>query len=308
MDEVMEEYISKLDFGPVTEYGDLTVIPIFSPLNGPQYLTMKEAMEQNLLVITEVDEAGSVGELLVKNLADIPVLLLDGEEIMGAKQNRVLNSTILVGAREEISITVSCTEQGRWDYKSRCFSDSDVIAAHRVRMNKSVSVMDSLKYDGTYRSNQSGVWNDIHQMSMEANLSSTTGAMKDVYKSRETDLSKYVDAFPYMDKQKGIMVLINGEIAGLEAVSSESSYKLLHDKLLRSYALDAILSNTPGKHDEEAAQLARKFLDRTKKTEESKYKSVGQGCDRRFTGDKLIGSSLTVDDKVIHITFFNLAK
>ncbi len=63
-----------------------------------------------------------------------------------------------------------------------------------------------------------------------------------------------------------------------------------------------------GKHDEEAAQLARNFLDRTKKTEESKYKSVGQGCDRRFTGDKLIGSSLTVDDKVIHSTFFNLAK
>lgn len=43
--------------------------------------------------------------------------------------------------------------------------------------------------------------------------------MKDVYKSRETDLSEYIDAFPYIDKQKGIMVLINGEIAGLEMVS-----------------------------------------------------------------------------------------
>lgn len=73
---------------------------------------------------------------------------------MGAKQNRVLNSTINVGAREEIPIPVNCTEQGRWAYKSRRFSDSDMIAAHKVRMNKSVSVMDSLKYDGTYRSDQ----------------------------------------------------------------------------------------------------------------------------------------------------------
>ncbi len=92
------------------------------------------------------------------------------------------------------------------------------------------------------RSNQSGVWNDIHQMSMEANLSSTTGAMKDVYKSRKQIYPSMLMPSHTWINRRSIMVLINGEIAGLEAVSSESSYKLIHDKLLRSYALDAILS------------------------------------------------------------------
>lgn len=307
MDKVMEEYISTLDLGPVTEYNDMTVIPIFSPLTGPNYLTLKEAMEQELLLITEVDEKGSVGELWVKNLADIPVLLLDGEEIIGAKQNRVLNTSILVGAGEEIPIPVSCTEQGRWAYKSRRFSDSDDIAAHRVRRSKSVSVKDSLWNEGSYRSNQGEVWSEINKMSMEAEVHSSTRAMKDVYTSRETDLSKYMEAFPYIEKQKGILVLINGEIAGLEVVSSEKAYKLLHDKLIRSYALDAILSPEKEKHEKDAVQQALQFMDKTKKTVESRHKSVGHGCDRRYSGDKLVGSSLTVKDEVIHTVFFSLA-
>ena len=37
---------------------------------------------------------GSVPELKVINKAEIPILLLDGEELVGAKQNRVLNTTM----------------------------------------------------------------------------------------------------------------------------------------------------------------------------------------------------------------------
>lgn len=307
MDKVMEEYISNLDLGPVTEYDDMTVIPIFSPITGPNYMTLREAMEKDLLLIIEVDEEGSVGELLVKNLADIPVLLLDGEEIIGAKQNRVLNTTILVGPGEEIPIPVSCTEQGRWAYKSRRFRDSDDVAAHRVRRSKSASVKDSLRREGQFRSDQREVWNEIHCLSVDAEVHSSTQAMKDVYTSRETDLSKYMEAFTHVEDQKGVLVLINSEIAGLEVLSSEKAYKLLHDKLIRSYALDALLSPEKEKDGKDAVQEAKEFMDKTKKTEESRHKSVGHGCDHRYTGDKLVGSSLTVKDKVIHSVFFNLA-
>lgn len=306
MDKVMEDYISNLNLGPVTEFKDMTVIPIFSQTTGPNYLTLKEAMEQDLLLITEIGKEGSVGELKVKNLADIPVLLLDGEEIVGAKQNRVLNTTILVGAGTEIEVPVSCTEQGRWSYKSRRFSDSNVIASRRVRRSKSASVKDSLRNRGNFRSNQREVWREIDEMSMDSKVSSSTRAMKDVYASQETDLSLFIEAFPYKENQKGILVLINSEIAGLEVVSSEKAYKLLHEKLIRSYAVDAILSPDPEKQGKDAVAEARKFMDRTKKSSESQHKSVGYGCDHRFDGEKLIGSSLTVEDKVIHSAFFNL--
>jgi hypothetical protein len=305
MDAVMNEYISNLNLGPVKEFKDMAVIPIFTPINGPNYLTLKEAMEKDLLVITEVSESGSVGELKVKNLADIPVLLLDGEEIIGAKQNRVLNTTILVAEGSEILIPVSCTEQGRWNYKSRRFSYSDVIASHRVRRNKSVSVKDSLRNEGNFRSNQRAVWNEINALSHDAEVSSPTSAMKDVYESRKSNLKEYQEAFPYLEDQKGILVVINGEVAGFEVLSSDKAYKLQHDNLIKSYALDAILMED-SKQDKNEIKKVEKFLEKTRNTNESRHKSVGHGYDHRFEGKTLVGSSLIYKDKVVHSAFFKL--
>lgn len=305
MSLVMEEYISNLDLGPVTEFCDVAVIPIFSPLSGPNYLTLKDAMEQGLLIITEIDEDAEVGELRVKNLADIPVLLLDGEEIVGAKQNRVLNTTIMVGAGTEIIAPVSCTERGRWHYKSRRFSDSDVIAARRVRRSKNASVSESLGSTGSFKSNQRDVWNEIDDMSAEACVNSPTSAMEDVYKSRKTQLSEFTKAFPSHENQKGILILINGEVVGFEAVSSEKAYKQLHNKIIKSYALEVILTDNQKQSQEDVMVEARKFLEEARKTSSSQHKSVGTGFEFRFKGKRLIGSSLIVENNIIHTVLFN---
>jgi hypothetical protein len=41
----------------------------------------------------------------------------DGEQLVGAKQNRILNMTVLVAAETEVTIPVSCVERGRWGYR-----------------------------------------------------------------------------------------------------------------------------------------------------------------------------------------------
>jgi hypothetical protein len=64
--------------------------------------------------VTELNAGGSVPELRLENNADLPVLLVDGEELVGAKQNRVLNLTILAPAKRTTVIPVSCVEAGRW--------------------------------------------------------------------------------------------------------------------------------------------------------------------------------------------------
>ena len=51
--------------------------------------------------------------------------MLDGEELIGAKQNRILNTTVLVAAHTEVTIPVSCVEQGRWGYRGRQFRPGD---------------------------------------------------------------------------------------------------------------------------------------------------------------------------------------
>lgn len=97
MDDVMSEYIRGIQFGELKQFEGMAVLPVFSASGETmEYLTLKEAMDRNLLEITEKDEYGSVPELRVINRADIPVLILNGEELMGAKQNRIVNTSIML--------------------------------------------------------------------------------------------------------------------------------------------------------------------------------------------------------------------
>ena len=162
MDPVISGYLSTLELGEIQIYKNMAIIPLFSSDDGgPGYLPMKEALEKRLLVVTEVSQSGSVPELKVVNKGDIPVLLLDGEELAGAKQNRVLNTTILVVEDSETIIPVSCTEQGRWSYASAEFCESGNIMNRKVRARKVSSVKRSLEVSNCYLADQGAVWEGI---------------------------------------------------------------------------------------------------------------------------------------------------
>ena len=77
--------------------------------------------------MVEVSEQGDVPNLLFENLGDRKVLLVDGDELVGAKQNRIINTTILLGGKSSTVIPVSCVEQGRWSYDSPRFD-----SGHRI--------------------------------------------------------------------------------------------------------------------------------------------------------------------------------
>ena len=80
--------------GEPVEHRGIVVAPVF-PLRDPvaAYVTLDEALAGGLRV-REVDESGSVPELVVENPLDSRVLLYDGEELVGAKQNRILNLSL----------------------------------------------------------------------------------------------------------------------------------------------------------------------------------------------------------------------
>ena len=105
----------------------VAVYPIFSEITSTlDYLGLTAALERKVLKATKIHEGGSVPELRVKNTAKRPILLVDGEE-WRSQTNRTLNSSILVPAKSEILIPVSCTEQGRWNYSGdKHFESSDI--------------------------------------------------------------------------------------------------------------------------------------------------------------------------------------
>src|SRR5262245_38475968 len=116
--QTLAESLSALNLGPAVARGTLAMYPLLAQGGAPAaYLTLDEALARGDARITEVSGSGTVPELRFENGGMEHILLVDGEELVGALQNRVLNVSILVGAQRSVLIPVSCVEQGRWSYE-----------------------------------------------------------------------------------------------------------------------------------------------------------------------------------------------
>ncbi len=305
MNAIMTGYFNGIEFGELQQFDEMAVLPVFTRNNGSiNYLTLKEAIGEKLIDITEIDDSGAVPELKVRNHADLPVLLLDGEELLGAKQNRIVNTTILLKEKFETIIPVSCVEQGRWSDSSKNFEDSDRIASYQVRNVKSASVKRSIENDGKNRSDQRAVWDEIRELQNKTKIHSPTSAMEDVYEAKDADLESHIKAFDIVEDQNGILVFSNSAIIGLDIISHTDAYKVLHKKLIKSYALDSMIQKGDNKIKSYAnIEMANEFIKEIIKSKETKNESVGYGYDYRFASPSYIGSTLVFKKEVIHTSF-----
>ena len=242
MENAVKSRLQSVQFGEPQTYKNISILPLIAPADGTiQYCTLGEALAAWDIVITEVSAADSVPELLVVNRGNKPVLLIDGEDLAGAKQNRVLNTSILVTEVSETKIPVSCTEQDRWSYASKAFSESGNVMAYKSRSKKTRSVQCSLEESGVHHSVQGEVWDGIAELHAEAGASSATSAMIAIYKAREADICQCTEIFKSVPNQVGILAIIDGQPAALDMVSLTGAYAKLHSKLVRSYTLEALL-------------------------------------------------------------------
>ncbi|OQA22103.1 MAG: hypothetical protein BWY60_00352 [Actinobacteria bacterium ADurb.Bin346] len=284
MEKLLIEFFENLELGQIGSFRNMSVVPLFFRNgDGPKYITMKDALENGTLIISEKNASGTVPELIAVNKGSLPVLLLDGEEVKGAKQNRMLNTTILLKEDSETVIPVSCTEQGRWSYTTQNFMDSDVVIAHKIRANKNISVHRSLDMGEKYMADQGKVWNDIIEYSHAADVASPTGAMRDVFEQKSADINDYLKSFAVNPDQKGIFVFIKGEIIGFDFISLASAYEKLHLKLLKSYAMDAILQKESDKKHEADPGKAKDMFEALKTGAEKVFDSIGYGRDHKNT-------------------------
>ena len=304
MDPVISNHLSKFEVGDLQQHKNMAVFPLSISVNGgPDYWTLKEALEKTVFVVTEVSEGGSVPNLKVTNKAEIPVLLLDGEELSGAKQNRVLNTTILVGKHSSLVVPVSCTEHGRWRYDMPAFEVAEFVADRDVRRAMRGSVSASVASGYGYRSDQGEVWDHVAELQAKHGVHSRTGAQRDAFQAKKPDLDKLLAAFPLVEGQQGMLVLHGDEVVGLDLVSIPEKYTRLHEKLLRSYAFEALVSDRTAVDD---PALGRAFLERIAGLHAQSFKSPGLGWDLRFEGNGVLGSVLTYRGRAIHAAFFDV--
>ncbi len=69
---------------------------------------------------------------------------------------------------------------------------------------------------------------------------SPTMAMADLYESHKDATEAYLTAFRPVFNQVGIIVFIDGAVAGIEILNKFQSFREIHSKLVSSYVMDAL--------------------------------------------------------------------
>lgn len=240
--------LDSISLGPSVTAGNLTMIPLLRKdapprtqgTPGTHYIVLDTALSSGVVEITEVSEQGSVPELKFVNHGPEPVLIIDGEELVGAKQNRVVNLTILVAAQSALTIPVTCVEAGRWNARSRAFTAAPRTQYASGRGKRVAQVTQSIRDRGDHMSDQAGVWADIAALSSRLHTSSPTGAMEALFDQHSGFIDRCVDACRPVDGQVGALFSIDGRVVGLDLFDRESTLRTLLPKLVRSVAVDAL--------------------------------------------------------------------
>jgi hypothetical protein len=295
----IRQTLAALTMGDPVRHGPLTMVPLLgSETEDPGWLTLAEAGDA--VTVTEVSEAGTVPFLKVANDADRPVLLLDGEELVGAKQNRVLNTTVLVAARSTVVIPVSCVEQGRWAYRGQRFASANTTLFASLRAKKAARVSAAVRQSGQHLSDQGEVWADLAGRARKYGVESPTGAMHAVYERYARDVAASRSALAARSCQVGALVFLGDQWAGVDLLASPGLFARVWPRLCAGYAADAIGSpegDTP-------AEGAQAVLARLAGTPIEPAPTVGLGREFRLVGREVLGAALAVDDRLAHLAAF----
>jgi hypothetical protein len=281
-------------------HGALTVFPLFgSAPTGVDYLLSDEAISAGSVTVEEVSEGGSVPNLLVTNEGDSLVLFLEGEELRGAKQNRVLNTSVLIAAHSKTSIPVSCVEQGRWRYRSRKFESGGTHSSSKLRHFLKASVSHSLKAGHGHSSDQGAVWREVSRQMDSLGSSSETSAMADTYESYSAPLVEFRERVKYVDGATGIAVAVGKKVVALDVFDKPSTCAKVWDRLLTGVVMDALEADSSAPAAEPAE--VERLLSRLGDSAWEPTSPVGVGQEFRFDADaETHASALVFQDSVLH--------
>ena len=291
------------------KHENLTVFPLSGGKGAPlAYQLLIDALMAETLHMTEVG-SGTVPTLLAESTADVSVLILDGEQLIGAKQNRITNRTIILAAHSKTEIPVTCMEQGRWRFDAREFKPSPKarhaptrVRKHARKIEAAYAAEPQLARASALRGAQSGVGSEIAELSMGVGAGSPTGAMDALYDAREADLDTWLGAFALAENQVGLLAFLGDRPLGMDLIGDTQIYARLHERLLGGYVMDALADR--GRNQEEVdAAIARDFVGVVKTAQRAQAPTVGLGTYRLLAGD-VVGGELEDEGRTVHLSAF----
>jgi hypothetical protein len=289
---------------------------------------MADALAMGILAIREKD-GGQVPTLLATNSGINPILILDGEQLIGAKQNRMTNRSIILPPNSMTEIPVSCMEQGRWHFVGEEFAPAPQHAPSKVRRKARetearASYAAEARGPGARSSHrdlaeaQGEVWEEIRQFEDKLGGRSDTGALDSVYETRRSELRHWIRAFPLLLGQVGLMAFHGRSPLGMDAVGSPLLYGKVHERVLTGYVLDAMEGGsgpiyaearerredrTQPRLEPTLTALAQSFIEEMRGANRVSSESVGMGEYRVLRGN-VVGGELIDDERLVHLSVF----
>ena len=271
---------------------NITIIPLKTERIYIDLLTLKKGLELGLVEVKECDTS-QVNTVIVKNHSVTPLILIDGEEIIGGDQNRIVNSTILIDAESEMKIPVSCSEKHRWAFKSE-FKQSDYIANYKTRRAKEYASRVSSSF-------QDVIWSSIDSLEMEQDFASPTSAMDGSYENIKAAHNQIIKQFKIIDGQTGVLIMVDGQVTGFELFLNSEIYREFHEKILKSYLIDSKIKNTQFTINIETAQ---EVIDNACDSSFEKKNSSGIESAYAFENEAGLGTLYLFKDKIVHWSYF----
>ncbi len=311
--------ILEIQAGAPRSYRGLTVFPLIAEPGPPlPYDLLFDAIGEGNLIIREIG-SGTVPNLLAHNIGSTDVLILDGEQLIGARQNRITNRSILLAAGTKTEIPVSCMEQGRWHFTSDEFAPAPKArhAPSHVRRHAKFAEMHAAVATGRGSRDsaamaQGEVWNSIDELSSRLGGRSRTGAMDDVYERRDADVDSWLDHFPAESGQMGILAFLGSDPLAVDVIGCGDLWGRLHGRFLGGYVMDALAWNggrdyrapdgeTPGQ------DAADQFLNVVGTAQRIESDTAGSGEYRILAGTAVGGE--VIDDtraepRLVHLSAF----
>jgi len=291
--------LTETRIGQPANFGSLTVFPLFcGETRLVHYLLSDEAIKTGMVTVSEVSQQGSVPELVVENKGLCRALFLEGEQLVGAKQNRILNTSVLVPSQARLKIPVSCVEHGRWRRTSDFFRPSNLISPYHIRHGLKRSVTRSLREKQGHRSDQGQVWADVSKQQKALAVASGTAAMADSYEKYKQHLASAKETLKYVPGACGLAVALGTQIVTADLFDKPATCEKVWGRLLSGLVLDALAEGQAGSTPD-VAQVSQ-FLHEVRNTTWTQVETVGEGQEYRSEFNGKVGSALLLDGVVVH--------
>ena len=286
------------EVGDRQEIGGLGVYPLTGVAGGgPAYVTGPEAFGIGLVEVSEL-EPPEVQSVLANNLAEVPLLLVEGEMLVGGNQNRTVNVTVLCPPKSATIVPVTCVEAGRWG-AWRAVSGVHRHAPGSLRSVKTATLGETDGGVPDRSTDQHQVWHEVGRQAGIHQIESETSALDDIQGELEARLAVELDALRAAPDHIGVVCTAGDDIVGLDLFDEPSTLSQYLRGIVAGHSLDV----TWTERGRDQLRAIERFLAGIDAATRETRAAVGLGEEVLLHGP-VTGVGLMLGGRLVHLAAF----